>query len=367
MMRLSSIIKIFESAFFAKYQEQILPSHKKALSRMAICRTAESPKMLAGCSVCDHQALVPHSCGHRNCPHCQAHEGQQWLKRQLSKELPAGYFLITFTLPAQFRTLVWRNQHRLYSCMMRCAWETVHTFAQNDKQLNGKTGATLVLHTHSRALGYHPHVHLLMPAAAVNKARRLWREKRSRGKKRYLFNHRALAKVFRAKMLEAISEANLLLPKQHPSKWVVDCKSVGSGRKALIYLGRYLYRGVIQEKHIVACKDGNVTYRYQDSKTKKMVYKTVPGETFLWLLMQHVLPKGFRRARNFGFLHPNSKQLIQLIQYLLKLRPIAALDTLIKRPQLRCPCCGAKMQILATRIFPSGECKVKDGVEPLAM
>lgn len=165
-MRLSSIINTFKAAFFEKYQDQILPSHKKALSRMAICRTAESPKMLAGCSQCDYQAYVPHSCGHRSCPHCQAHEGQQWLTRQLSKELPVGYFLITFTLPAQFRTLVWRNQHRLYSCMMRSAWETVRDFAQNDKQLNGDTGATLVLHTHSRALDYHPHVHLLMPAAA---------------------------------------------------------------------------------------------------------------------------------------------------------------------------------------------------------
>ncbi len=367
MIRLSSIIKTFESCFLAQYQQQVLPSHKNALSRMAICRTAESPKMLADCLACEHQSLVPHSCGHRNCPHCQAHEGQQWLTRQLSKELPVGYFLITFTLPAQFRSLAWRNQRTAYSCMMRSAWETVRDFTQNDKQLNGDAGATLVLHTHTRALDYHPHVHLLMPAAAVNKTRRLWREKRSRGEKHYLFNHRALAKVFRAKMLEAITEAGLLLPKQHPTTWVVDCKSVGSGRKALVYLGRYLYRGVIQEKDIIACKDGKVTYRYQDSKTKKMVYKTVPGETFLWLLMQHVLPKGFRRARNFGFLHPNSKRLIQLVQYLLNLRPMSVVELKVKRPRLRCKCCGAVMQIQATQIFPSGKCKVKDGVEPLAM
>jgi hypothetical protein len=189
--------------------------------------------------------------------------------------LPVGYFLITFTLPAQFRSLAWRNQRTVYSCIMRCAWDTVRDFTQNDKQLNGDAGATLVLHTHTRALNYHPHVHLLMPAAAVNKTRRLWREKRSRGKKRYLFNHRALAKVFRAKMLEAITEAGLSLPKQHPTTWVVDCRSVGSGRKALIYLGRYLYRGVIQEKHIIASKDGKVTYRYQDSETNKRVFDLV--------------------------------------------------------------------------------------------
>ncbi|MFC1350636.1 MAG: transposase [gamma proteobacterium symbiont of Phacoides pectinatus] len=112
---------------------------------------------------CEHRSLVHHSCGHRNCPHCQAHEGQQWIARQLSKELPVGYFLVTFTLPAQFRSLAWRHQRTLYSSMMRCAWETVCDFTRNDKQLKGRGGATLVLHTHSRALGYHPHVHLLIP------------------------------------------------------------------------------------------------------------------------------------------------------------------------------------------------------------
>ena len=116
-----------------------------------------------------------------------------------------------------------------------------------------------------------------------------------------------------------MTQAELALPERHPTKWVVDCKSVGSGEKALIYLGRYLYRGVIQEKDIVAYQDGSVTFRYQNSTTKQIEFKTVPGPQFLWLILQHVLPKGFRRARNFDFLHPNSKHSIQLLQYLLKL------------------------------------------------
>ncbi len=93
----------------------------------------------------------------------------------------------------------------------------------------------------------------------------------------------------------------------------VNCKSVGTGDNALTYLGRYLYRGMIQEKDIVTCKEGRVTFRYQNSKTKKRAYRTVSGAKFLWLVLQHVLPKGFRRARNFGFLHPNSKRLILLL------------------------------------------------------
>ena len=367
MIALASVIKTFEHSFLKQYQKQLLPSQRKALSCMAYCRSDQSPKMLAGCCACEHTAYVPHSCGHRNCPHCQAHESQRWIDRQLQKELPAGYFLITFTLPAQMRTLAWHNQKTLYNAMMKSAWETLKTFAENDKQLNGQTGATMVLHTHARALNYHPHIHCLIPAAAVNKRQRLWREKRSKGKKAYLFNHRALAKVFRAKLLGATKEAGLPYPTQCPERWVVDCRAVGQGRKALIYLGRYLYRGVIQEKNIIACQGGNVTYRYQESRSKKWIYKTVTGEKFLWLILQHVLPKGFRRARNFGFLHPNSKQLIQLIQYLLKINPIELIIKKRERPTFICRCCGAEMKILATQIMRPNECKVKEGVTPLGM
>ncbi len=189
-----------------------------------------------------------------------------------------------------------------------------------------------------------------MPAGAIDRKRRLWRTKRSKGKKPYLFNHTALAKVFRARMLEAITQEGLPLPQKHPEEWVVDCKAVGNGEKALLYLGRYLYRGVIAEKDIIACKHGKVTFRYQDSKTKQIEFRTVTGETFLWMLLQHVLPKGFRRTRNFGFLHPNSKRLIQVLQLICKLDPNRALAWIKKRPHIACKRCGGIMVIVATLI-----------------
>ncbi len=298
---------------------------------------------------------VPHSCGHRNCPHCQHFESQQWLERQLQKQVPAEYFLLTFTLPAELRALVWCHQRLLYALMIQCVWETVRTFSQNDKQLQGIPGAIAVLHTHSRCLDFHPHVHLVMPAAAMDAVNRLWRTKGGKArknKKPYLFNHKTLAKVFRAKLLDAITDEGLALPASYPETWVVDCKSVGTGEKALVYLGRYLYRGVIREKDIVSCKAGKVTFRYQNSKTKQWEFRTVSGAKFLWLVLQHVLPKGFRRARNFGFLHPNSKRLIHLLQLLVGLDPTRALALIKKRPVLPCPCCGAKMKIIETRLPP---------------
>ena len=352
MMLLSTIIQTFEADFLATYQNALLPSQRKALSVLQQCRTTLSPVMLARCDGCEKQVFVPHSCGHRNCPHCQHHESQQWLDRQLKKQVPAEYFLLTFTLPEELRPLAWQHQRTLYDLMLRCSWETLKTFAQNDPQLQGQAGAISVLHTHSRCLDYHPHVHVVMPAAAIDADERLWRTKTSKTDKSYLFNHKALAKVFRAKLLAGIREEGLELPACYPKIWVVNVKSVGSGDKALIYLGRYLYNGVIQEKDIIACRDGQVTFRYQDSKTKQLKTRTLPGPKFLWLILQHVLPKGFRRTRNFGFLHSNSKRLLELLQQLLKLKPVKTLMGLAKRPQIKCPCCGGAMRIVQTRIPP---------------
>ncbi len=98
---------------------------------------------------------------------------------------------------------------------------------------------------------------MVMPAAAIDtekRVRRTKRNKKGKHKSGYLFNHKALAKVFRAKLLEAIRREGLQLPARYPETWVVDCKSVGSKEKALVYLGRYLYKGVIQEKDIIASR-----------------------------------------------------------------------------------------------------------------
>ena len=151
-------------------------------------------------------------------------------------------------------------------------------------------------------------------------------------------------------LFASLGREGLKLPACHPEKWVVDCKGVGNGEKALVYLGRYLYRGVVQEKDILSCDGEQVSFRYRDSQTGEMAVRTVSGATFLWLILQHVLPKGFRRARNFGFLHPNSKRLIALLQVVLKVMPSADPGWLKPRPPFLCTCCGAPMQVVRRRI-----------------
>jgi hypothetical protein len=345
MILLSELIKTFEPAFRRDYGKRLLPGHLRALSAMKLCRTAQSPMMLTQCPACAFKMQLPHSCGHRNCPHCQHFESQRWLQRQQQKLLPVNYFMVTFTLPAQMRSLAWQHQRLIYNLLFQISWETLSSFGLNDQKLHGQIGATAVLHTHSRKLDYHPHVHMIVPAGALDNKHRLWRKKAGN----YLFNQQSLSTVYRAKWLQALKDNHLTVANRLPKDWVVDCKSVGQGDQALIYLGKYLYRGVLSEHNILSAENGSVTFRYTENTGVRKT-RTLPGAEFLWLLLQHVLPKGFRRARDYGFLHANSKRMIQLLQLLLRVIIHPVVQT--TRATIYCQHCGAEMIIVATRIYP---------------
>jgi hypothetical protein len=121
----------------------------------------------------------------------------------------------------------------------QAAWQTLAQFGLNDKTLQGKLGGTAVLHTHTRALDFHPHVHILVPAGAIDTVLNRWRSKQGK----FLFPEKALARVFRGKWFQAMKERGWSVQANLPRKWIVDCEWIGNGEKALIYLRRYLYRG----------------------------------------------------------------------------------------------------------------------------
>ena len=119
---------------------------------------------------------------------------------------------------------------------------------------------------------------------------------------------------------------------------------MGQGLSALKYLSRYLYRGVISEKNLVSDNGEQICFQYRDSKAQQMMTRTLPGEDFLFLLLQHVLPKGFRRTRDYGFLHGNAKATLTRVQWVLKIE-VPPINIPI-RPSWRCRTCGHPMQIL---------------------
>ena len=349
-MELASIINQYYDAFMIKYADTALPGHLKAMNAIRSCRTPDSGELYVYCPDCNHTEWRPLSCGHRSCPKCQNHEVSQWIDRQQAKLLPVQYFLATFTLPYQLRSLTWHYQKTVFSIFFLCVSSTLKDFGLNPKNLGAEIGMTMVLHTHNRKLDFHPHMHVVVPGGGVDKRRRQWKKKKGK----YLFNHEAMAKVFRARFLAALNEAGLSIPERVPKEWVVDCAHVGKGITALKYLSRYLYRGVISEKNIICNQNGQVTFKYIESKTGNIRYRTLKGEDFLHLIMQHVLPKGFRRVRDYGFLHSNAKKLLSLVQLVLHV-VIKGIE-LRPRPVFRCPCCKSPMVILWFRraIWGSG-------------
>lgn len=343
-MELKSIVENYRAAFQTKYAHRISREQNAALEAILACRTEHYGKMLVSCNDCETGQWRYHSCGHRFCPGCQHHDTFCWLQRQEAKLLPVDYFMVTFTLPYELRPLAWHHQKTVYRLLFECATSTVKCFANNSTRLSGDPGMTAVLHTHSRRLDFHPHVHIVVPGGALNKKRQQW--KKCKGK--YLFNEFALAKVFRSKFIQALCVAGFSLPDKLPKKWVVDCENIGHGLPALQYLSRYLYRGVISEKNIINDNNDHVTFRYQDSETKTWQPIKMRGEDFLWQLLQHVLPKGFRRVRDYGFLHGNAKKTLHLIQLILKV--MIDPPKPIERPCFICATCGQVMQI--SRFIP---------------
>ena len=338
-MELASLLHQYQPEFESNYADRLLPGHRRAMGALQRCRTPDAGQVQLQCIDCAETQSHPHSCGHRSCPRCQNHETSLWLDRQRTKLLPVEYFMVTFTLPRELRSLAWHHQTVIYNCLFAVARSTLKDFGLNPKHLGADIGMTAVLHTHSRRLDYHPHVHVIVPGGGVDRAKRQWKKKKGK----YLFNEFALAEVFRARFLTAIKSAGLSIPAHLPDRWVADCKPVGKGEPALEYLSRYLYRGVVSENNIIANRDGKVTFRYLESKTGKTLYRTLKGEDFLWLVLQHVLPRGFRRVRDYGFLHGNAKRLLSLVQ--LVLRVVIEARTPRPRPVFKCPKCQAPMHI----------------------
>ena len=348
-MELSQILEKYRQPFDEKYGRSLLPSHHRAIDAILRCRTPDSGEMHYYCEPCDQSETLYHSCGHRSCPRCQNHESTLWLNRQLEKRLPVEYFMVTFTLPRELRDLVWKNQTLCYNALFQATSQTLIEFGANPKHLGARIGFTAILHTHSRALEFHPHIHVVIPGGGVSTrdGKQVWIKKGDK----YLFNGKALAQLFRGKFLAQLIDHQLSIPAIPKRQWVAHCKSVGRGEGALQYLSRYLYRGVISERNILSEKDGMVTFSYIDSKSQKEERRTLQAVDFLWLIFQHILPKGFRRVRDYGLLHANAKSLIQQVQLIFHVKQQRREQK--GQPAFCCKICKQAMKLVAVHIMPS--------------
>jgi hypothetical protein len=350
-MTFIDILREHLDAFNQAYEQRITTTMRQAIFAMLSCRANTQRTSHWACQGCSHTADFPLSCGHRSCPQCQHNTTTDWLAKQQAKLLPVEYYMVTFTLPFELRVIAKHQPELMYQAMFSVAASVLKDFAKNSKQLGGDIGFTGVLHTHNRRRDLHPHIHFIIPAGSFDKDRKQWHK--SKGK--YLFNAFNLATVWRARLLEHLTnKLDITLADSLPKKWVVDCQHVGKGLPALKYLSRYLYRGVLPDKNIISDIDGDVSFEYQNSQTSATEIRTLPAVKFLYLILQHVLPKGLRRVRDYGLLQGRCRKLRQQIQLMLAvagaLPQIVGSSSLIEVKRTLatrcCPCCHQPMRFM---------------------
>ena len=177
MISLASIAKQYQQPLLDKYGGKMQNTHRHAIKQIIACHTSQAGAMLYHCDHCHLATTLFPSCGHRHCPACQHKANNDWLDSQRQKLLPVDYYLVGFTLPAQLRSFVWQHQRWAYQALLKAAKETLDSFFKGDKKLGEHTGYIAVLHTHSRELKFHPHVHFVVPAGGLNKCRTKWLSK----------------------------------------------------------------------------------------------------------------------------------------------------------------------------------------------
>jgi hypothetical protein len=281
----------------------------------------------------------------RSCPKCQNDQAQTWLVKERKRLLAAPYFFLTFTLPAELRLTARSHQRLFYRLMFAVAWQALKKLAFDPRLIGGLIGALAVLHTWSRTLVYHPHIHFLVPAGGLDENRHAWKP----AQKKFFLPVKALSRIFRAKMRDALkAEAKDLyqhIPNQVWQKnWVVHCKPAGDGQAALKYFAPYIFRVALSNKRIVQLKNDQVTFVYKHPKTKQWTPVRLQVFEFLRRFLQHVLPQGFKKVRHYGFLSSKYKHVLTSLQYALGTVEVDAEAEKAPKPKKPCcPVCGKEM------------------------
>ena len=353
MLSLADVLSRHGPDYLQRHGEAVLPSHVRAVRAITQCRTAALGGHLAQCTQCAGRHLLYHSCNHRGCPRCGHDAASRWLEHQQTLLLPVQYFHVVFTLPAELRRVVRSHQRTLLSALFQAAFESLSALCADPRWLGGRIGALAVLHTWTRTLEWHPHVHMLVPAGALGADGRSWLTPKTRNKP-FLVPVRALSERFRGNFL---SLARAALPDEPlPSvpwdkRWVVFAKPAVQGpERVLQYLGRYVHRTALTDKAIVACDEHTVRITYRDSSDDQRRCMALPAQEFMRRFLQHVPPKGLHRVRAFGLLHPAHRATLRQLQLTLaRDAPASTLpgesvehadDPQSARTPLRCPSCG---------------------------
>ncbi len=321
MLEVAEIIRLHGPAYGARFGKSLGASQRRALRDLTACRTAARGGHVHQCAQCGRTVYAYHSCRNRHCPKCHGAQTARWLAQQRARLLPCAYYLLTFTLPSELRALARDHPRTVYGLLMRCAAAALQTLARDPRYVGGRLGCLAVLHTWTRALLYHPHVHLLVTAGGLSRDGTQWLAPRHPA---FLVPVQALSVLFRATLCAGLKRAGLLA--HGPSgvwgkRWVVHCQRAGCGEQVLDYLGRYVFRIAISNSRLEQIQDNQVTFRYRDNRTHALRHVTLSGVEFLRRFLQHVLPRGCTKVRYYGLWSPTFHERLEHARTLLSPPP----------------------------------------------
>lgn len=350
-------------------QVQLTTPQRRVLSAIALCRTAALGGHLDVCRACGFEHPAYNSCRNRHCPKCQAMAQERWIAARSERLLPIGHFHVVFTLPSELRKLAQLRPAAVFDALFRAAVDTLLELGRT--RLGANMGATMVLHTWTRELHLHPHVHAIVTAGGMALDGTSWIASSTQ----YLFPVRVMGALLRGKMMAALRRLNArgefkhLLDFADPEafdrlmvrlvhrKWVVYAKKpFCRSEHVLAYLGRYTHRVGIANSRLVEITDQVVVFRTRGDATA-----TVTPIEFLQRFVQHVLPAGMQKIRHYGlYAGAHAHGLLSAARDLIDSPPNTTKpetsktsvatwkeDLLaIDRGQLSCPRCGQLMQTL---------------------
>jgi hypothetical protein len=311
---IADIFRRHGSDYARRYGSRMLASHRKALWDLSACRTGALGGHLCGCDQCDAHHYRYHSCRSRFCPKCQWQNTDRWIDAKRRQLLPVTYFHLVFTVPQELRTVIRSHQKALLAVLFRSAVSALTDLAGDPHYVGGRIGVLAVLHTWTRAMIYHPHLHCIVPAGAIDPKDGSWRPARHN----YLVPIHALSSIFRARFMALARKALPLVDfpgSVWDKAWVVYSKrAVQGSAKVLDYLGRYVHRVAITNRRIVACDARAVTFRYLDRCRHAWKTASLAPDEFIRRFLQHVLPRGFHKVRSYGLLSQAYQPKLQHLQ-----------------------------------------------------
>lgn len=303
---------IREHADALRAQQAVTPEQARVLRALAACRPAALGGHLDRCLDCGYQRPAYNSCRNRHCAKCQALDSARWLAARMETLLPVPYFHVVFTLPGELAPVVLRNRRRLFDLLFRAAAETLLALGRDPHRLGAQLGVTMVLHTWTRDLRFHPHLHAVVTAGGLSPDGQRWLA----ADPDYLFPVRVLSRLFRGKMLALVRQQHQRQPLDLPAElcggdafsarmsllyeaeWVTYAKPPFAGpEQVLAYLGRYTHRVALSNHRLLAVTHDTITLR-----TRAEGFITLTPVELLRRFLLHLLPHGFVRIRHYGLL-----------------------------------------------------------------